>query len=238
MTIIVAEDQMSLAIGKKGQNVRLAAKLVKWKVDIKGPSEALELGQQPDFMSFSNETDVDFLDDIKNTKGLGEKVMSILFNNNVVTYIDTLDKGIDGLVKLTGIGPKKAEGLIDLAEKIKERLAKNALELEVLPENKEDIAESQTVYESEEQQKIAEETGKKNVGNEDEDLEDEEIPIRDLSGFSTEILNTLETNGFETLAELSVTPLEELIAIDGLDENLGLEILEKVKQQLSNIENA
>ena len=40
-----------------------------------------------DFMSFSNETDVDFLDDIKNAKGLGEKVMSILFNNNVVTYL-------------------------------------------------------------------------------------------------------------------------------------------------------
>nr|NIQ01479.1 transcription termination/antitermination protein NusA [Nitrospinaceae bacterium]NIR55503.1 transcription termination/antitermination protein NusA [Nitrospinaceae bacterium]NIS85935.1 transcription termination/antitermination protein NusA [Nitrospinaceae bacterium]NIT82783.1 transcription termination/antitermination protein NusA [Nitrospinaceae bacterium]NIU44987.1 transcription termination/antitermination protein NusA [Nitrospinaceae bacterium] len=40
MTIIVADDQMSLAIGKKGQNVRLAAKLVKWKIDIKNESEA------------------------------------------------------------------------------------------------------------------------------------------------------------------------------------------------------
>ena len=44
ITVIVAEDQMSLAIGKKGQNVRLAAKLVRWKVDIKGPSESIELG--------------------------------------------------------------------------------------------------------------------------------------------------------------------------------------------------
>ena len=34
MTIIVAEDKMSLAIGKKGQNVRLAAKLVKWKIKL------------------------------------------------------------------------------------------------------------------------------------------------------------------------------------------------------------
>lgn len=46
MTILVAEDQMSLAIGKKGQNVRLAAKLVRWKVDIKGPSEAMDMGVQ------------------------------------------------------------------------------------------------------------------------------------------------------------------------------------------------
>ena len=237
MTIIVAEDQMSLAIGKKGQNVRLAAKLVKWKVDIKGPSEALELGEQPDFMSVSNETDVDFLDDIKNAKGLGEKVMSILFNNNVVTYIDTLEKGIDGLVKLAGIGPKKAEGLIELAEKIKEKLEQKALELEEVHELEKDVAEDKEIYESEEKQALVEETRERDKINADEDLEDEEIPIRDLSGFSKEILKTLETNGFETLAELSVTPLEELIAIDGLDENLGAEILEKVKQQLGNVEN-
>lgn len=38
-TAFVAEDQQSLAIGKKGQNVRLAAKLTGWKIDIKLPSE-------------------------------------------------------------------------------------------------------------------------------------------------------------------------------------------------------
>ncbi|MEC9018753.1 MAG: hypothetical protein VYE03_01220, partial [Nitrospinota bacterium] len=71
----------------------------------------------------------------------------------------------------------------------------------------------------------------------DGDFEDEEIPISDLSGFSQEILETLKANGFETLAELSVTPLDELVAIDGLDENLGTKILAKVKQQLGNAEN-
>ncbi|MBI5182820.1 MAG: transcription termination/antitermination protein NusA [Nitrospinae bacterium] len=39
MEIIVPDDQLSLAIGKKGQNVRLAAKLTHWKIDIKGESE-------------------------------------------------------------------------------------------------------------------------------------------------------------------------------------------------------
>ena len=42
MTIIVADDQMSLAIGKKGQNVRLAAKLVKLKIDIQNQSEGTD----------------------------------------------------------------------------------------------------------------------------------------------------------------------------------------------------
>jgi len=40
MQVIVPDDQLSLAIGKRGQNVRLAAKLTHWKIDIKSESEA------------------------------------------------------------------------------------------------------------------------------------------------------------------------------------------------------
>jgi N utilization substance protein A len=39
MEVVVEDDQLSLAIGKKGQNVRLAAKLTKWRIDIKSRSE-------------------------------------------------------------------------------------------------------------------------------------------------------------------------------------------------------
>lgn len=40
MQVLVAEDQLSLAIGKRGQNVRLAAKLTNWKIDIRNAQEA------------------------------------------------------------------------------------------------------------------------------------------------------------------------------------------------------
>jgi predicted PilT family ATPase len=40
MQVVVPDDQLSLAIGKRGQNVRLAAKLTHWKIDIKSESEA------------------------------------------------------------------------------------------------------------------------------------------------------------------------------------------------------
>jgi N utilization substance protein A len=40
MQVVVADDQLSLAIGKRGQNVRLAAKLTHWKIDIKREGEA------------------------------------------------------------------------------------------------------------------------------------------------------------------------------------------------------
>jgi len=42
MEIIVPDDQLSLAIGKKGQNVRLAAKLIGWRIDIKSETNAQE----------------------------------------------------------------------------------------------------------------------------------------------------------------------------------------------------
>ncbi|MGD9848876.1 MAG: transcription termination factor NusA [Desulfuromonas sp.] len=46
MEIIVPDDQLSLAIGKKGQNVRLAARLIGWKIDIKSESRAAEIEQE------------------------------------------------------------------------------------------------------------------------------------------------------------------------------------------------
>ena len=235
MTIIVAEDQMSLAIGKKGQNVRLAAKLVKWKVDIKGPSEALEMGEQPNFISSNQESDVDFLDEIKNTKGLGEKVMTILFNHNIVTFNEALSKGAKGLVELSGIGPKKATGLIELAEKIQERVAAAQL-LITEARNLETTDTEQSDDVAEKDQEKTEEL-KESISSEKEAFEEEEISIEELTDVSSELLDILKANGFETLAELSVTPLDELIEIEGLDESLGKEILESVKQQLENAEN-
>jgi transcription termination/antitermination protein NusA len=243
MTIIVAEDQMSLAIGKKGQNVRLAAKLVKWKVDIKGAAEALEMGEQTSAFMPSSVSTIDFLEEIKNAKGLGEKVMNILFSDNLVTYEDALTRGVKGIVLLPGIGPKKAEALMELAEDIKKRVAAEileaaAVEAEAQKAKKAKEAEeaNDTVEEEPEVTDEPEESTSTSEIDEPED-DDEEVLIQNLSGVSQELLDILETNGFETVAELSVTSLDELIAIEGIDEESGKDILEKVKQQLGNAGN-
>ena len=57
MEIIVPDDQLSLAIGKKGQNVRLAAKLIGWKIDIKSESRAQEEEQEENTAETVEETD-------------------------------------------------------------------------------------------------------------------------------------------------------------------------------------
>ncbi|OQY25138.1 MAG: transcription termination/antitermination protein NusA [Desulfobacteraceae bacterium 4572_35.2] len=56
MEIVVPDDQLSLAIGKKGQNVRLAARLIGWKIDIKSETRAAEI-EQEDLVD-SDEADV------------------------------------------------------------------------------------------------------------------------------------------------------------------------------------
>jgi len=43
MEVIVEDDQLSLAIGRRGQNVRLAAKLTEWRIDIRSESK----GERP-----------------------------------------------------------------------------------------------------------------------------------------------------------------------------------------------
>lgn len=242
MTVIVAEDQMSLAIGKKGQNVRLAAKLVRWKVDIKGPSESAGLGQEHAFLAPSAISTVDFLDDVKNAKGLGEKVMTILFTNDLVTYEEALIRGVKGLTQLTGIGPKKAEALILLAEEQKKQLAlEQKAAKEAIPEV-EEPAETETPDNdetpAEEEEVVAEgDIQEEETSEEVVEEEEEEVLIQELIGLTPEVLKTLADNGFETIAELSVAPLDELMAMEGVDEEMGKSILEQVKQRLGNTED-
>ena len=57
--VIVPDDQLSLAIGKSGQNARLAAKLTNWKIDVKSESRASEEQKVE-----SSHTDVDDIGDI------------------------------------------------------------------------------------------------------------------------------------------------------------------------------
>src|SRR3954453_9030933 len=62
-TVIVPDYQLSLAIGKRGQNARLAAKLTGWKIDIKSETDAREIGLYPRkemLLSFEEDPEDDF----------------------------------------------------------------------------------------------------------------------------------------------------------------------------------
>jgi N utilization substance protein A len=218
MTIIVADDQMSLAIGKKGQNVRLAAKLVKLKIDIKGQSEA------PNPLDISglltnvkkDSSNINFLEEISAAKGLGEKITAILFEGNIVTIQNVIDHGLKGLVSLPGIGPKKAAAILAFTKELDERGL----------ENENELSDSTEANES---TKIM---GPSSVNKNDTEDDDElEVPVNQLYGIDPSIINKLMQNGFETLAELSITEKEELAEINGIDEETAMAIIDQAKKQ-------
>ena len=213
MTIIVADDQMSLAIGKKGQNVRLAAKLVKQKIDIQGHSEASGSLDISSLLPTTKKTtsSINFLAEISVAKGLGSKITAILFEGNVVTAENVITQGVKGLTTLPGIGPKKAASILDFAEKISERIIEESREGEVKSKTDE---ETQIVDASDE--------------------EEEEIPVNQLREVSPSAIECLIKNGFETLAELSITKKEELVEIEGIDLETAKVIVTQAKKQLAS----
>ncbi|AGT31574.1 transcription elongation factor NusA [Geobacillus genomosp. 3] len=71
-TVIVPDYQLSLAIGKRGQNARLAAKLTGWKIDIKSESEAREMGIDP----YAPSTSLDFNGAAADNENSDENVQS------------------------------------------------------------------------------------------------------------------------------------------------------------------
>ncbi|MCH8158073.1 MAG: transcription termination/antitermination protein NusA, partial [Nitrospinae bacterium] len=227
MTIIVADDQMSLAIGKKGQNVRLAAKLVKWKIDIQGQSEATSLLDHAGILAprTGPAPKVDFLDSIKDAKGLGTKITAILFSNDVVTFKQVVEMDIAGLIKLAGIGPKKAEAILKFvqAHLEEEKADKEAEEKAAVKEAEEKAAV-----------KEAEEAAAETEAEPSEEDEEREIPVEDLSEIDPEIIQRLSKSGFETLAELSITPPEDLIEIEGIDETVAQAIIAQARKRMEN----
>ncbi len=229
MTIIVADDQMSLAIGKKGQNVRLAAKLVKWKIDIKNGSEAGDLLEASGLKPLKESSTEDFLEVIKNAKGFGEKIVAILFTNNVVSFEEVLERGIEGLTQITGIGPKKAETIYEFSKDYVKQMAQAAPAEEEVSTEDED---ADTALQPEEEIETTE------VSSEIEETEeDQEFPVSDLPEVDPAIIQTLESNGFQTIAELSVTPADELFALEGIDEELANSLVEQARLHMEKFEN-
>jgi len=234
MTIIVADDQMSLAIGKKGQNVRLAAKLVKWKIDIKNESEVGGILEASGLLSRKESPTEDFLEIIKNAKGFGEKMVAILFTNNVVNFKEVIKRGIEGLTQITGIGPKKAEAIFEFAQN---HISQTAEAVPATEETSPGEDDTDTAFEATEQEVETDEAIAESEEVEEAVEEDQEFPVSKLPEIDPAIVQILESNGFQTIAELSVTLAEELVALEGIDEELANSLVEQSRLHMENFEN-
>jgi len=104
LEVVVDDSQLSLAIGKKGQNVRLAAKLLGWKIDIKSEEEKRqEVEQQMATLVGQSTTPLDRVTD------LGEQLVQKLNESGITTVEALADMTPEQLEELPGIGPKTVE---------------------------------------------------------------------------------------------------------------------------------
>jgi len=104
LEVVVDDSQLSLAIGKKGQNVRLAAKLLGWKIDIKSEEEKRqEVEQQMSAMVPQTSTP------LESVPGLGDGLVEKLGAAGVTTVEALADMTPEQLEAIEGIGPKTVE---------------------------------------------------------------------------------------------------------------------------------
>ena len=110
MEVMVEDRQLSLAIGKKGQNVRLAAKLTGWKIDIKSDEEKRrEVEAQLEGLEFGGAAEAAApltLPDIH------DEVVSALRNAGYQTAAQILEAGADALKAIEGFDQETVDAVL------------------------------------------------------------------------------------------------------------------------------
>jgi N utilization substance protein A len=113
----VDEDQLSLAIGRSGQNVRLASELTGWKIDLYSSREWLEKGgDMPLFAPLPEEGDEDVL--LGQIAGLPPATVAVLEEAGYRTLNDILDLEKEDFLRLPGIAAEEADRIMAMLEEL------------------------------------------------------------------------------------------------------------------------
>ena len=111
---LVADDALSLAIGKNGQNIRLACKITGWQIDIKTESQRKQESQAS--LSAAKELFTEL-------EGVGPRTADVLIKGGMDSLHKIARAKIEDLTVFSGIGEKVAEKLIESSKAQLEKLA-------------------------------------------------------------------------------------------------------------------
>jgi N utilization substance protein A len=113
MEVVVEDKQLSLAIGKKGQNVRLAAKLVGWRIDIKSEEEKRQ-EVEAEMARMQR-----IVEELRSLAGVPESITQKLIDSGVAGIDHILQMTNEDLCSIEGIGEKTAEQIREAATEAK-----------------------------------------------------------------------------------------------------------------------
>jgi N utilization substance protein A len=137
MQVVVPDDQLSLAIGKKGQNVRLASKLSGWHLDVISESNY-------------NRTLKEVYDMLLKLEGVGEKIALELYQAGYRSAEDLASAQVEELIELDNITEEKARRIIEsAAEYVKIKESSQAKEEEIVAEEEKREEEAAVTHEEE-----------------------------------------------------------------------------------------
>ncbi len=108
MTVVVEDEKLSLAIGRNGQNARLASKLTGWKVNILSESQHNE----------NKKREAEMLVPVGQVEGIGAKIRDRLIEADISSVQRLASATVASLSKIEGIGEKTAEKLIQRAQEM------------------------------------------------------------------------------------------------------------------------
>lgn len=149
MTVAVEDEKLSLAIGRNGQNARLASKLTGWKVNIMSETDYSE----------AKKREAEMLVPVGQLEGIGAKISERLADADIGSVQRLANAPVELLVKIEGLGQKTAEKLIEKAKQYVARLEqeyearqkKQALEQTSEEEAKDEKLTAEDVFEDDEE---------------------------------------------------------------------------------------
>ena len=119
MEVVVADDQLSLAIGKKGQNVRLASKLTGWKIDIKSESRMEKISSE-------------ILEKFKGLPHIGDVGSRILYNEGFRSVKEVAEVDPEELARVLEIEKEKSLEIVEEAIQMSQREGDKEIGKEIL----------------------------------------------------------------------------------------------------------
>jgi N utilization substance protein A len=119
ITAIVDEDQLSLAIGRNGQNVRLASQLIGWQIDLYGSREWLERGADLSiFGDIAGEDTYETADFPLSELGLEAETLAALEGAGYNTFLDIIDLEKNDFLKVSGLTETEADRLLGIIDEL------------------------------------------------------------------------------------------------------------------------